>query len=77
MVSDQEYFEHCRTLFMTKGWDLFQEEIKLGIEAIKVDGINSSEEFWRAKGRLEALAQIHGWEAFVKAAEEQYDASDS
>jgi hypothetical protein len=77
MLSDQEYFDECRTLFMAKGWELYMGELKEAIDAIRLEGINSSDEFWKAKGRLEAFTQMYGWESFVKAAEEQYDASDS
>lgn len=77
MLSDQQYFDECRTLFLTKGWELFLEEVKEAADAIRLENINSSDEFWRSKGRLEAFTQMYGWEAFVKAAEEQYDASDS
>jgi hypothetical protein len=77
MLSDQQYFEECRTLFLTRGWELFLEEVKEAADSIRLENINSSEEFWRSKGRLEAFTQMYGWESFVKAAEEQYDASDS
>jgi hypothetical protein len=76
-MDDRAYFDACRNMFMTDGWELFQEELKIAIDAISLDSINSSEEFWKAKGRFEALTQMNRWESFVKAAEEQYDASDS
>ena len=51
-MTDQEYFEECRNLFMTKGWELYMEEVKLGMDAITIAGLSTSEEFWKAKGKL-------------------------
>jgi len=71
-VSDdnKKFFEACRTMFLSDGWKAFQEEIQVGIQSINVASIESTNDFWKAKGRLETLAQIAGWQSAVLAAEE-------
>jgi len=70
-MSDQKFFDDCRTMFLTDGWKAFQEELQIAIQSIHVGAIENSDEFWKAKGRWEALSQILGWESAVKMAEEQ------
>lgn len=73
---DYRFFDDCRTLFMTDGWRLFQEEIELGINNINIAGLNTAEDFWKAKGKLEMLVQVSNWEAAILAAEEQREQGD-
>jgi hypothetical protein len=68
---DQKFFEDCRSMFITDGWKHFQKEVQLGIETLNLGSVNTSEEFWKAKGRWETLLQIAGWENAVLAAEQQ------
>ena len=68
---DQKFFEDCRSLFLTEGWKHFQIEIGVAIQSLNLGAIDSSNEFWKAKGRFEALLQIAGWENAVLAAEQQ------
>lgn len=76
-MSDQKFFEDCRSMFMMDGWKAFQDELMIAIQSIQVGAIESSDEFWKAKGRWEALSQIIGWESAVKAAEEQAEEDDA
>lgn len=68
---DQKFFNDCRSMFLTDGWQHFQKEIDVAIQSLNLGAIDSSEEFWKAKGRFEALLQISGWENAVLAAEQQ------
>lgn len=73
---DQRFFDDCRTLFLTDGWKHFQNEINVAIQNLNLGAIDSSEEFWKAKGRFETLLQIAGWENAVLAAEQQAEDSE-
>jgi hypothetical protein len=68
---DQKFFEDCRSLFLTEGWKHFQKEIGVAIQSLNLGALDSSNEFWKAKGHFEALLQIAGWENAVLAAEQQ------
>jgi len=68
---DYRFFDDCRTMFMTDGWRIFQEELGLTIDSINIAQLDSTEAFWKAKGRLEALTQLANWEAAILAAEEE------
>lgn len=70
-MNDQQFFDACRTMFISDGWKAFQQEIALAAQSISLAGIESSDDFWKQKGRLEAFSQIAGWEGAVLAAEEQ------
>jgi hypothetical protein len=67
---DYRFFDDCRTMFMTDGWRIFQEELGLAIDSINIAQLESTESFWKAKGRLEALTQLANWEDAILAAEE-------
>jgi len=70
-MDDQKFFEACRTMFISDGWKAFQQEIAIAAQSISLAGIESADDFWKQKGRLEAFTQIAGWESAVLAAEEQ------
>lgn len=70
-LEDQKFFEACREMFMSDGWKAFQQEIVNGIAAIRIEACESADDFWMAKGRLQILHQIAGWESAVLAAEAQ------
>lgn len=73
---DQQFFDECRDLFVRPGWQRFINEIEQGYQSLHVSQCNSAEEFWKAKGRAEALAQVVGWQQAVLAAEEQAEQDD-
>jgi hypothetical protein len=73
---DQRFFDDCRSLFLTDGWKHFQNEINVALQSLNLGAINSSEEFWKAKGKFETLLQIAGWENAVLAAEQQSEDSE-
>jgi len=75
-MSDK-YFEQAREMFLTEGWKTFQEEVNEAIESCKVDTINSADEFWLVKGRLQVLRQMAGYEAVMLAAEAQAEEDDA
>jgi|TARA_S200002703_G_C3795130_1_gene245492 hypothetical protein len=73
---DQRFFDDCRSLFLTDGWKHFQNEINVALQSLNLGAINSSEEFWKAKGKFETLLQVAGWENAVLAAEQQSEDSE-
>jgi len=73
---DQRFFDDCRSLFLTDGWKHFQNEISVALQSLNLGAINSSEEFWKAKGKFETLLQVAGWENAVLAAEQQSEDSE-
>ena len=73
---DQRFFDDCRSLFLTDGWKHFQNEINVALQSLNLGTINSSEEFWKAKGKFETLLQVAGWENAVLAAEQQSEDSE-
>ena len=73
---DQRFFDDCRSLFLPDGWKHFQNEINVALQSLNLGAINSSEEFWKAKGKFETLLQVAGWENAVLAAEQQSEDSE-
>lgn len=73
---DRRFFDDCRSLFLMDGWKHFQSEINVAIQNLNLGAIDSTEEFWKAKGRFETLLQIAGWENAVLAAEQQAEDSE-
>ena len=72
-MDEQESFDNARGMFMTEGWKDFIEEVEGLIETLTLDAASTSDEFFHAKGRLEALRAIAGYENAVLASEAQYD----
>jgi hypothetical protein len=72
-MSDDNYYEDARGMFMTDGWKDFMAEVR-GLESVcNLDACNSSDEFWFNKGKLAAVRVILGYEDMVLAAESQQD----
>ena len=76
MTEDQKFFDASRDMFLGDGWNFFMSEVELKLESTTLDHCNSTEDFWLAKGRLQALREIYIYEDQVKEAEESYDAKD-
>ena len=74
---DAKFFEEARDMFLTPGWAAFKQELLVALQSINLDSLNSSDDFWQAKGRASALAQVLNWEESVKLAEEQQEADDA
>ncbi len=74
MTSETKFFDDCRELFLTDGWKAFKDEVIVGLNSVHVASLESADDFWKAKGRVEALSQIVGWEDAVLAAEAQQEA---
>ena len=73
MKDGEKLFEDARSMFMTEGWKDFIEEVDGLIETLTLDAASTSDEFFHAKGRLEALRSISGYERAVLAAESQLE----
>lgn len=64
-------------MFLTEGWKQFTAEIDEAIKAINVASIESADEFWKQKGRLQILSQIAGYENMTLAAEAMEEADNA
>lgn len=75
---DQELFDSYRELFMSEGWKEFLTLIEALAEQCDIRYAHDANEFWKSKGRLEALDWVIGFEDSIKAAEtmEEEDAGD-
>ncbi len=74
---DYKFFDDCRGLFMIDGWRHFQKEIEVAYTSIRIESIESAEDFWKAKGKLEAFTQVANWESAVLLAEEQQEQDEN
>lgn len=71
-MSDQEkYFEAAREMFLTEGWQNFMKEVEAAIMNARIENVKDETEFWKAKGELESLYKIAGYESMLKQAEAQ------
>lgn len=73
---NQKFFDDCREMFMTDGWQAFKEELLIAIQNVRIEACETADDFWMAKGRLAALNQVFGWEHSVLTAEEQAEEDD-
>lgn len=68
-MDDNTYFDNAREMFMSAGWKNFVKEIETWLNAVSIDGCNSSDEFWMSKGVSNALRRVLAYERMVKQAE--------
>lgn len=74
MNEQEKWYDEARELFNSAGWSNFITDIKTNIENIRVENIEDEKGFWIAKGQLNTLHSIAGYESMVRAAEEQAEA---
>ena len=72
----QEYFETLVETFNTRGWQTFLQDMHDAKEAISVDHIKSTEEFWRMKGQAEILGRILRYQETIEATFAEEDDED-
>ena len=63
----EEYRELMFDLFLHDGWKQFISDLSDIAETIKVENINSTEEFWKHKGAKEQLNRIINLEEMLRA----------
>lgn len=76
MNEQEKIFDATRELFNTEGWQNFVSDIQNNIASIRVESIDDEKGFWIAKGQLNVLYSIAGYENMMKAAEEQEEEDD-
>jgi hypothetical protein len=76
MNEQEKIFDAARELFNTEGWQNFVSDIQNNIASIRVENIDDEKGFWIAKGQLNVLHSIAGYENMMKAAEEQEEEDD-
>jgi len=76
MNEQEKIFDAARELFNTEGWANFINDIANNIQSIRVENIDDEKGFWIAKGQLNVLHSIAGYENMMRAAEEQADEDD-
>ena len=72
-MSDDNFYENAREMFMTAGWKDFIQEVAGLEEACSLDACNTSDEFWFNKGKLAAVRVILGYENVLLASEAQQE----
>ena len=68
---DDKFYENARGMFLTEGWKQFTEEVDRSIETIRVENIEDEKAFWMAKGQLQVLHRIAGYENLLHHMEKQ------
>ena len=77
MNEQEKIFDAARELFNTEGWANFMNDIVNNIQSIRVENIDDGKGFWIAKGQLNVLHSIAGYENMIRASEEQADEDDA
>jgi hypothetical protein len=77
MNEQEKIFDAARELFNTEGWANFMNDIVNNIQSIRVENIDDEKGFWIAKGQLNVLHSIAGYENMIRASEEQADEDDA
>ena len=77
MNEQEKIFDAARELFNTEGWANFINDIVNNIQSIRVENIDDEKGFWIAKGQLNVLHSIAGYENMMRASEEQADEDDA
>ncbi len=74
---DDKFFEDARDTFVRPGWKAFVEEVSANVNSIRVEHIEDEKNFWMAKGQLQVLHQILGYENYVHHLERQQEEDDA
>jgi hypothetical protein len=74
LMTDEEYFDHLRSMFNSQGWKLFIEETQGSVEQLdSIEACRSLEDLWYRKGQIAAMANILNLESMIKRAEEELE----
>lgn len=68
---DDKYFDDAREMFLTQGWKNFMEETLESINMTRIEALEDVESFWKAKGSLDIMHRILGYENYLKHSEDQ------
>lgn len=70
---EQKIFDDAREMFLTDGWKQLQEDLQANLDGLTVESLNSEKEFWIAKGQINVLRLVLGYENMMLAAEQEVD----
>lgn len=70
---EQKIFDDAREMFLTDGWKQLQEDLQTNLDSLTVESLNSEKEFWIAKGQINVLRLVLGYENMMLAAEQEVD----
>ena len=77
MNEQEKYYDAARELFNTEGWKNFIRDLENNVANIRVENIDDEKGFWIAKGQLNVLHSILGYENMLRAAEESAEEDDA
>ena len=69
MTPEQEkFYNKAQDMFRTEGWKNFQDDIKNIFEvSVNLDNLSTTEDLWKAKGRVDILRYVANYNAMVDA----------
>ncbi len=71
-LTDEQYFDHMRMLFLQDGWHIFMQELNDQADIINdVQDISTLESLHFAKGQLNAIGRLLNFEAMLKRSQEE------
>lgn len=74
MNEQEKWFDAAREMFASEGWTNFIKDINENIKNVRVENIEDEKGFWIAKGQLNVLHSISGYESMLRNTEEQAEA---
>lgn len=74
MNEQEKWFDAAREMFASEGWTNFIKDINENIKNVRVENIEDEKGFWIAKGQLNVLHSIAGYESMLRNTEEQAEA---
>jgi hypothetical protein len=77
MNEQEKYYDAARELFNVEGWQNFIKDLENNVANIRVENIDDEKGFWIAKGQLNVLHSILGYENMLRAAEETAEEDDA
>ncbi len=76
-LTDEEYFDHMRMLFLQDGWTIFMLELKDQADFINdVQDISTLESLHFAKGQLNAIGKLLNFEEMLKRSQAEAEADE-
>jgi len=65
---DEKYYENYFDLFSTEGWKQFEQELEGAISGYHIEGLNTEQELFFAKGERSTLFRIRNFKDTIEAA---------
>ena len=71
-VDHTMYYEALIDTFATVGWNAIMDDMKAGADQLTLENCKTAEEFWLAKGQMEAYRKMLNYEDFIRQGFENY-----